>query len=290
MEQRPGVRDARLVYHFWVDDSVVDHFGSTIGAHGLALYMTLARHARQGVAYPSYKRLMKLTGMSRSTVITYLKRLQDCNLISIQPRHTEEGDPTSNLYILLDLSQYRSRPSTPPVPGGTPEIPPGTPDIPPLVREVYGGGTPGIPEVVPYVSSTKNEVVMHETEISHEISSQESATPDPENGQPLAPEAIAGKSKRTEPPLDAEDWLFRLLEEYADDIPLPYFNSERYWTNLANTFQDFNYSWVSRGFASLVTYHETHKRRIPRNQQGWRRRMTNSLNWFYDHNVSRRGA
>lgn len=95
-DKRPG--------RFIVDDAVVDILGDHIGPYGLAVYMALARYAdRHGDCYPSLRTLSRKVGISRTTVVKSLKKLEACGLISITPRTTGRGDLTSNMYALLPI-------------------------------------------------------------------------------------------------------------------------------------------------------------------------------------------
>ena len=85
--------------HTRVDNFVIDDYGDRIGAYGLAVYMVIKRHYNwlTGQCTPSYNRIAQMCGISRSTVIRYVKRLKFFGLIDPQMRFTDEGQ-TSNQY------------------------------------------------------------------------------------------------------------------------------------------------------------------------------------------------
>jgi GntR family transcriptional regulator len=91
---------------FRVDNIIIDEYAEKIGAIGVAIYNVLARHAdrQTGNCYPSIRLIAKKLALGRTTVKKYLRILLNHCLIAISPRLSDEGDPTSNLYILLDPS------------------------------------------------------------------------------------------------------------------------------------------------------------------------------------------
>jgi hypothetical protein len=46
------VRSERRPGWFWIDNEVIDNFGSVIGVAGVAVYCALARNAREGCCAP----------------------------------------------------------------------------------------------------------------------------------------------------------------------------------------------------------------------------------------------
>jgi hypothetical protein len=96
----------KRAHYFSLSDDIIDIHAKTIGAIGLAIYTTLARYANRktGQCWPSIERLARTLDLARSTVKVYLRKLEDVGLIAIQERQDAAGDPTSNLYTLLDPS------------------------------------------------------------------------------------------------------------------------------------------------------------------------------------------
>jgi hypothetical protein len=86
---------------FRVDNIIVDEYGEKIGAIGVAIYNVLARHADRetGICYPSIRLIARKLALGRTTVKKYLRILLNHCLIAISSRLSDEGDPTSNLYI-----------------------------------------------------------------------------------------------------------------------------------------------------------------------------------------------
>jgi Helix-turn-helix domain len=259
------VRDARATYHFWVDDVLIDQFGTTLGPHGLALYMALARRSKQGKSYPSIRRLTQDTGMSESTVRRAMSRLVTLGLIAITPRTDVHGDPTSNLYTLLDLSHLSPRGPVSQTPPPVSQTPPPVSQTPGEVSHRQGGGVPQTPKGVPL------EGVPEERSSNSRTSTHGNAERDKSKAKPLA----------------TDDWLYGLLQEYAEDFDVQALNDDKWWTNLANSFAHFNKEWVELAFAALVAFHEEDRTRIPQTPALWKRRMTRHLNMYYDQHVRR---
>src|SRR2546423_9459059 len=87
-----------------IDNSLVDEYAEKIGAIGIAIYNVLARYADRvtSICYPSIRLIARKLNLGRTTVKKYLRILLNYSLIAISSRLSDEGDPTSNLYILLD--------------------------------------------------------------------------------------------------------------------------------------------------------------------------------------------
>lgn len=86
---------------------------SEITANAVRLYAVLNRFANsRGHAWPSRKTIADLMGVSVATVDRAKDELVDIGALTIQPRTTPSGDPSSNLYILhvsrVDNSQMSS--------------------------------------------------------------------------------------------------------------------------------------------------------------------------------------
>jgi hypothetical protein len=93
-------------YSFRVDNIIIDEYAEKIGAIGVAIYNVLARYADRvtGICYPGIGTIAKKLKLGRTTVKKYLRILLNHCLIAISPRLSDAGDPTSNLYMLLDPS------------------------------------------------------------------------------------------------------------------------------------------------------------------------------------------
>jgi hypothetical protein len=60
---------------------------------------------KTGQCNPSYGRIAKMIGIDRSTVIRYVKKLQNLGLLSANLQFKEDGSPTSNQFKFSDATQ-----------------------------------------------------------------------------------------------------------------------------------------------------------------------------------------
>lgn len=73
-----------------------------LGVYAIAVLSALAYHAnlKDSTAFPSIKTIAKEIGCSERKVQETVKALHEAGLITIKPRFTQDGDRTSNLYIV----------------------------------------------------------------------------------------------------------------------------------------------------------------------------------------------
>jgi len=92
---------------FRLDNCVIDDYAAELGAIGVAVYAVLQRYADRatGQCWPSVATIARLLRLSKNCVKKYLHLLARLGLITIAPRSTAEGDPTSNLYTVHDPTQ-----------------------------------------------------------------------------------------------------------------------------------------------------------------------------------------
>ena len=92
---------------FRLDNCLIDDYAAEIGALGVAIYAVLQRYADRttGQCWPSVATIARLLRLSKNCVKKYLHLLARLGLITIAPRATAEGDPTSNLYTVHDPTQ-----------------------------------------------------------------------------------------------------------------------------------------------------------------------------------------
>jgi hypothetical protein len=142
-EQGTGrLRDLRRRDWFWIDNVLIDQYAKTLGPIGVTLYVALARFAgRRSEAFPSLRYLQSLLGITRPSLVKYLKVLEEHGLLNINHRISEEGDKTSNLYELLSINDAGDNEG-----GGKGDLPSGKGDLPRVVNDVDHGGKGGLPE------------------------------------------------------------------------------------------------------------------------------------------------
>ena len=139
---------------FRVDNIIIDDYAADIGTLGVAVYAVLQRYADRatGQCWPSVATIARLLRLSKNCVKKYLHLLARLGLITIAPRATAEGDPTSNLYTVHDPTErdvvrrhQRARGRAPGAGGGAPDA------LPPQenAHVVPQGGAPADPEQDP---------------------------------------------------------------------------------------------------------------------------------------------
>ena len=117
---------------FRLDNILIDTYAAEMGAIGVAIYAVLQRYADRptGQCWPSVSTMARLLRLSKNCVKKYLHHLARLGLITIAPRSTAEGDPTSNLYTVHDPTQTaaqrrrRQRGGVPRTEGREPGSPP----------------------------------------------------------------------------------------------------------------------------------------------------------------------
>jgi len=92
---------------FRLDNCLIDDYAAEVGAMGVAVYAVLQRYADRttGQCWPSVATIARLLRLSKNCVKKYLHLLARLGLITIAPRATAEGDPTSNRYTVHDPTQ-----------------------------------------------------------------------------------------------------------------------------------------------------------------------------------------
>ena len=92
---------------FRLDNCLIDDYAAELGAIGVAVYAVLQRYADRttGQCWPSVATIARLLRLSKNCVKKYLHLLARLGLITLTPRATAEGDPTSNLYTVHDPTQ-----------------------------------------------------------------------------------------------------------------------------------------------------------------------------------------
>lgn len=80
-----------------------------IGAAAKLAYGRLLQYAgERGYCWPSYNTLAGALGMSRSTAIRAVAELVSEHLIEVEPRVSESGDNSSNVFFFLDHAALHS--------------------------------------------------------------------------------------------------------------------------------------------------------------------------------------
>lgn len=134
------IRDRRVVQRFFVDNLVVDQWGSEMGPLGIAVYISLCRHADidDQECWLNHTTIAGEWGMSVSSVKRALSTLRDLLLIDWEESHRPDGSQRCNTYWLLEVPQ--NLPTTwAKAEAGIARKPAKTPELPP-VPETEGVG------------------------------------------------------------------------------------------------------------------------------------------------------
>lgn len=100
----------------------------------------------------------------------------------------------------------------------------------------------------------------------------------------------ANGSARKRKPLAEDNWIWQELQFYGEEFDTEALNDDLYWANKSNTFPTFTQQWVAMAFADLAQWLTSNPTRRPRSRAGWHRRMSISLEYFYEHKYLRREA
>ena len=110
------IRDARTEKRFFIDNVIIQEYGSDIGVYGIAVYSALCMHARLKTqsCYPSHKTIAAEIGAGISKVKQTLKHLAELRLIHIAADFRENKGQTSNVYTILNPpSRQMATPQSP---------------------------------------------------------------------------------------------------------------------------------------------------------------------------------
>lgn len=145
------IEDQRKHPFFSTDNIIIDRYLRQIGCHAFTTYSVLSRFAGQkDAAFPGIKKIMEVSGQSRSGVHKCLKILVTAGLIRIVRRFRDHGGSTSNTYILLDLSEPKNDNAQKPVyqVDSVHQVDEGVHQVDGGASTVWTrGGTPGVPHI-----------------------------------------------------------------------------------------------------------------------------------------------
>lgn len=182
------VYDRRQFPYFQVDNALIEVYGAHLGAYAIAVYNCLACHAnRDMIAFPSYERIGKETGTSRSTAMRAIKKLIEWNIIQLieEDRHragTKEYE--NNRYLLNPQSEWKTVPVLTETGGVTetprsPQVSGSVRETPQVVSERTRGGVPQTHKQEPVQQEPKNKnQQQHAVDSSKSVSSVEQHSPE----------------------------------------------------------------------------------------------------------------
>jgi DNA-binding MarR family transcriptional regulator len=140
MAEQLQIRDTRQGGWFWMDNEIVMRDGKTLGAYGLAVYMTLCVLARDNNLTYTVRQIGDLCGVSRSAAWEALEQLIALGWVAKEPHEDEiTHERTANTYRLLSKPK-RARKAIPAHVGQNDE-----PDTPPEDQQPEPGEAPQPP-------------------------------------------------------------------------------------------------------------------------------------------------
>jgi len=113
-EEKDKIRDRRKKSWFYLDNEYLNGYAKIFGAVGTAVYVSLCRHVdKNQKCFPSQKLISEELNIGERTVRNYLKKFEECNLISVE-RNTDKKTKKriNNTYWLLDKEVWRKPEAT----------------------------------------------------------------------------------------------------------------------------------------------------------------------------------
>lgn len=101
------VRDKRKDNRFYVDNEFLNGHAKYVGWQGQIVYYALVRHSKDESCFPSLKHLSVELGVGISSVKEGMKKLKMYNIISVEMRTRTKQGRGSNIYYLLDISEWK---------------------------------------------------------------------------------------------------------------------------------------------------------------------------------------
>ncbi len=93
---------------FYMHNEIIDDIGKHIKPIGLAIYVSLSRHAdKNHSCFPSQKLIAQEIGASEKTVKKYIKLLKKYNIITVEQNKNNTGKFMHNVYILTNKSVWK---------------------------------------------------------------------------------------------------------------------------------------------------------------------------------------
>jgi hypothetical protein len=109
-EQQFKVRDKRKKGWGYFDYEFLNGYAKYVGWQGQCVYLALCRHERDNSCYPSLRHLAIELGISESSVRRGVEGLKEWNIIQVKMRIRTERGRGSNVYYLVDKSEWKRKP------------------------------------------------------------------------------------------------------------------------------------------------------------------------------------
>jgi len=121
MDKEIKIRDKRRKEFFTVDHEYLNGYAKLCGSSATLVYLSLCRHADMNQkCFPSVKLMAEEHSITSRTVITAIKKLIEWNIIKKTKTRKNNGVWLNNVYLLLDKSEWKTKPSENISPGNQP--------------------------------------------------------------------------------------------------------------------------------------------------------------------------
>ncbi len=100
------VRDRRKEHRYYIDNEFLNGYAKRVGWQGQVVYNALCRHSKNETCFPSLKHLAVELGVSITSIKEGVKNLKEYNIISVKMRTRTRQGRGSNLYSLLDRTEW----------------------------------------------------------------------------------------------------------------------------------------------------------------------------------------
>lgn len=110
--QQFKIRDLRQKEKFVVDDEYLNGYARLCGWQASLVYLSLCRHApKEQKSFPSARLMSEELDVSTHTIFKGIKNLQEWNVVKVKNTYRKDGGKSSNIYILLDKSAWKPKPT-----------------------------------------------------------------------------------------------------------------------------------------------------------------------------------
>lgn len=163
------IRDSRRRQMYRIDDDYLNGYARLCGVNATAVYNSLCRHADTNQeSWPSIERIMDQHGLSKPTVIKAIKQLEKWGIVSVvREKNQKTKRQMVNVYVLVDKSQWKTKPGKGDLPSPSKESLPGAglnKLTEPGKKNSKKPGKPNLPEGYTEEKDTQRRIVADATD------------------------------------------------------------------------------------------------------------------------------
>lgn len=107
------IRDTRIKEKFVIDDAYLNGYAKLCGIYATGVYCSLCRHSNYATqeCWPEMRTIAEELAISRPSVIRAIEALESWNIIKVVKEKNDQGRQKNNVYILLDKSEWKPKPT-----------------------------------------------------------------------------------------------------------------------------------------------------------------------------------